>query len=163
MDTISSSPGQGMQQIDLTKLNLQQLAQLKQQVDQELNLYQESLQTLKSAQNKFIDSAESVEKITPATKGKTILVPLTGSIYVPGTITDTENVIIDIGTGYYAEKGIASAKDYFKRKVEFLTQQMEKIQALGIERSKIRDAICEVLERKIQGQQMAAQKSPAAS
>lgn len=34
MDTISSSPGQGMQQIDLTKLNLQQLTQLKQQVDQ---------------------------------------------------------------------------------------------------------------------------------
>lgn len=32
------------------------------------------------------------------------MVPLTGSIYVPGTITDTENVIIDIGTGYYAEK-----------------------------------------------------------
>lgn len=56
------------------------------------------------AQGKFVESGESVEKITPATKGKTVLVPLTGSMYVPGTIADTDNVIIDIGTGYYAQK-----------------------------------------------------------
>lgn len=56
------------------------------------------------AQGKFVESGESVEKITPETKGKTILVPLTGSMYVPGTILDTDNVIIDIGTGYYAQK-----------------------------------------------------------
>lgn len=72
-------------------------------------------------------------------------------------------MILSYLSNYFAIfQGIASAKDYFKRKVEFLTQQMEKIQALGIERSKIRDAICDVLERKLQGQ-MAAQKSPAAS
>lgn len=51
-----------------------------------------------------MESGESVEKITPQTKGKTVLVPLTGSMYVPGTIIDTDNVIIDIGTGYYAQK-----------------------------------------------------------
>lgn len=71
---------------------------------QELNVFQDSLQTLKMAQGKFVESGESVEKITPETKGKTILVPLTGSMYVPGTILDTDNVIIDIGTGYYAQK-----------------------------------------------------------
>lgn len=62
------------------------------------------MQTLKIAQGKFVESCESVEKITPQTKGKTVLVPLTGSMYVTGTIEDTDNVIIDIGTGYYAQK-----------------------------------------------------------
>ncbi|XP_026759599.1 prefoldin subunit 5 [Galleria mellonella] len=155
MATISSAPAPGMQQIDLSKLNLPQLAQLKQQLDQELNVFQDSLQTLKMAQGKFVESGESVDKLTPETKGKTILVPLTESMYVPGTIADSENVIIDIGTGYYAQKDIDGARDYFKRKVQFVTEQMEKIQMMGIEKSKAREAICMMMEMKLQAQAQA--------
>jgi len=36
--------------------------------------------------------------------GKPILVPLTTSLYVPGTLADKENVIVDVGTGFYVEK-----------------------------------------------------------
>jgi prefoldin subunit 5 len=35
---------------------------------------------------------------------KQILVPLTTSLYVPGVLADTENVIVDAGTGFYVEK-----------------------------------------------------------
>lgn len=35
---------------------------------------------------------------------RTILVPLTSSLYVPGTLADSENVIVDVGTGFYVEK-----------------------------------------------------------
>ena len=35
---------------------------------------------------------------------KPILVPLTTSLYVPGTLADNENVIVDVGTGFYVEK-----------------------------------------------------------
>ncbi|XP_047505072.1 probable prefoldin subunit 5 [Pieris napi] len=152
MASVSTAPAPGMHQIDLSKLNLNQLAQLKQQLDQELNVFQDSLQTLKIAQRKFVESGESVEKLKPETKGRTLLVPLTGSMYVPGTIADSENVIIDIGTGYYAQKNIAGAKDYFDRKVKFVTEQMEKIQVLGIEKTKVREAICMMIEMKVQAQ-----------
>ena len=40
------------QTIDLTKLNLMQLTQFKNQLDQDLTFYQESLQNLKHAQSK---------------------------------------------------------------------------------------------------------------
>lgn len=76
---------------------------------------------------------------------KTCLIPLTGSMYVPGKIKDINNVIVDIGTGYYVEEDRESAKDYFKRKVEFVSEQMEKIEILGYEKSQIRDAICDVI------------------
>jgi prefoldin alpha subunit len=36
--------------------------------------------------------------------GKPILVPLTTSLYVPGTLADSDNVIVDVGTGFYVEK-----------------------------------------------------------
>lgn len=35
---------------------------------------------------------------------KSILVPLTSSLYVPGKLCDLENVIVDVGTGYYVQK-----------------------------------------------------------
>jgi prefoldin alpha subunit len=41
-------------------------------------------------------------KLTP--KGKSILVPLTSSLYVPGTLKYAGKVLVDIGTGYYVEK-----------------------------------------------------------
>lgn len=37
-------------------------------------------------------------------RDKTVLVPLTSSLYVPGKLRDVENVIIDVGTGYYVQK-----------------------------------------------------------
>ena len=43
-------------------------------------------------------------KLIYASVGKTILVPLTNSLYVPGKLSDPENVIVDIGTGYYVKK-----------------------------------------------------------
>ena len=36
--------------------------------------------------------------------GKTILVPLTNSLYVPGKLCDPDHVIVDVGTGYFVRK-----------------------------------------------------------
>lgn len=92
--------------------------------------------------------------------GKEILVPLTGSMYVPGKLVDTEKVLIDIGTGYYAEVSIKQAKEYFKRRVTYVTEQMEKIQIIGQEKSKIREATVDVMEMKVQAlKKQAAEKS----
>nr|CAG4642253.1 EOG090X0NBB [Eurycercus lamellatus] len=154
--------GESMQKIDLTTLTLPQLAQLKQQLEQDLNLYQESLQTLKIAQTKFQESAESAEKLETAQEGSDVLVPLTGSMYVPGKISKPGKPLVDIGTGYYAENTIEQAKSYFKRKVKFVTEQMEKVQMLGIEKSQVRDAVAEVMELKVQAQVAANQQQPAA-
>lgn len=153
MAQISTSEQPHMKQIDLTTLNIQQLTTLKQQLDQELDLFQESLTSLKGAQGKFQTSNETLQNFDSDSEGKNILVPLTGSMYVPGQLVDTSNVIIDIGTRYYVEKDIPTAKDYFQRKTKFVTEQMEKIQYLGLEKSKIRDAIVEIVQMKLNQQQ----------
>lgn len=49
-------------------------------IQQDLNLYQESLQTLKIAQTKFQESAECAEKLESTQEGAPVLVPLTGSV-----------------------------------------------------------------------------------
>ena len=35
---------------------------------------------------------------------KAVLVPLTNSLYVNGDLTDTETVLVDVGTGFLIEK-----------------------------------------------------------
>jgi prefoldin subunit 5 len=47
---------------------------------QELVLMQESLQTLKMAQQKFQESSDCMDRVKPETKDKEMLVPLTGSV-----------------------------------------------------------------------------------
>ena len=88
---------------------------------QELQHLTSSFQQLKSAQAKFKACLANVEEVKPANKGtllistektrkcsycadKTILVPLTNSLYVPGKLSDSEYVIVDVGTGYYVRK-----------------------------------------------------------
>jgi prefoldin alpha subunit len=59
---------------------------------------------LKQAQNRFSDCIDSCKAINAANDNKTILVPLTSSLYVPGKLANVEKVVVDIGTGYYVEK-----------------------------------------------------------
>ncbi|XP_037027997.1 probable prefoldin subunit 5 [Bradysia coprophila] len=149
-----------MEQIDLTKLSIQQLQQLKMEFESELNVFQESLQTLKMAKTKFAGSKEALEQINPSWKDKEILVPLTGSMYVPGVVKQVDSFIIDVGTGYYAEKDLETSKDYFQRKVDYVQEQMDKIDVLGLQKSKVLNAVVDVIDMKIaliqQQQQQAA-------
>lgn len=71
-----------------------------------MSVFQESLHTLRMARNKFKESKEALEQMKEDWEEHTVLVPLTGSMYVPGIIKKVDNIILDIGTGYYAEKVI---------------------------------------------------------
>lgn len=55
------------------------------------------------AKTKFAGSKEALDHLNPDWKDKEILVPLTGSMYVPGFVKQIDSLIIDVGTGYYAE------------------------------------------------------------
>jgi prefoldin alpha subunit len=93
-----------MQEMSHTLIAFPQLQDVGKQLEQELQHLTASYGQLKAAQAKFRTCIESVNAIKPENAGKEILVPLTGSLYVPGTIADTQRVIVDIGTGYYVEK-----------------------------------------------------------
>jgi len=141
-----------MQAVDLTKLNLMQLTQFKNGLDTDLQFYQESLQNLKLAQSKFQESGDSLSRMNSESDGKSVLVPLTGSMYVPGQLSNPGKVIVDIGTGYYVEKDSGKAHDYFNRKVKYVTENMERVQAIGNEKAKIRELVMDVMQEKLKGQ-----------
>ena len=60
-----------------------------------------NFQQLKEAQERFAESAASLAGIPADGAGREVMVPLTSSLYVPGTLAGTEEVLVDIGTGFY--------------------------------------------------------------
>jgi len=149
------------QSIDISQLPLPQLNSLNQQLEQEIEFLGNSLSQLKTLQAKFNESQECVGKLSGQESGKQMLVPLTGSMYVQGEIAETDKVLIDVGTGYYMEKTCEGAKGYFQRKVDYLTKQMEKLQPVVQEKYKMKQAIMEMLQAKVQAQ-MQSQQQPGA-
>ena len=91
-----------------------------------------------NAFHRFQESGESLTRMNTEADGKDVLVPLTGSMYVPGKLSNANKVVVDIGTGYYVEKPSKEAKEYFDRKVKYVTENMERVQSIGNEKAKIR-------------------------
>ncbi|XP_055902763.1 probable prefoldin subunit 5 [Eupeodes corollae] len=149
-----ASSTSGGEQIDLEKLSMEQLQQIKAEFQSEVEAIQDSIQTLYNCKAKYATSKEALEQVQPDWQDKEILVPLTSSMYVPGTIKDMNNYVIDVGTGYYVEKDLETSKDYFKRRVEYVQEQMEKIEKIQYQKSRFLSALISVMEQK---QQMAKQ------
>ncbi|KAF4013160.1 hypothetical protein G4228_004409, partial [Cervus hanglu yarkandensis] len=132
------------QSVNITELNLLQLEMLKNQLDQEVEFLSTSIAQLKVVQTKYVEAKDCLNMLKKNNEGKELLVPLTSSIH------DVEHVLIDVGTGYYVEKTAEDAKDFFKRKIDFLTKQMEKIQPALQEKHAMKQDVMEMMSQKIQ-------------
>lgn len=147
----------GAKEIPVQELNVSQLNQLSQQLEQELEMLQSSLSSLKVAQAKFGECKESLGKIGTSAESSDILVPLTSSMYVSGQLSESDAVLVDVGTGYFIDMKIDAAKEYYQRKVDFLTQQMEKLQSVLREKFDMKEVVVEILQSKVQ-QQLSTQQ-----
>ncbi|KAF9429475.1 subunit of tubulin prefoldin [Entomortierella beljakovae] len=139
--------------IELQDLDLQQLVEVKKQLEEELSHLTSSFGQLKQAQNRFVDCIESCKAINTSNDDKTILVPLTSSLYVPGKLANVEKVVVDIGTGYYVEKTTGDAIKFYNTKVDFVKENLEKIQATVTQKQGNLRSLVDVMQYKLQLQQ----------
>uniref|UniRef100_A0A8I5TJL5 Prefoldin subunit 5 n=5 Tax=Hominoidea TaxID=314295 RepID=A0A8I5TJL5_PONAB len=136
------------QSINITELNLPQLEMLKNQLDQEVEFLSTSIAQLKVVQTKYVEAKDCLNVLNKSNEVFPLI--LASQMYVPGKLHDVEHVLIDVGTGYYVEKTAEDAKDFFKRKIDFLTKQMEKIQPALQEKHAMKQAVMEMMSQKIQ-------------
>ncbi|GAA5917940.1 hypothetical protein JCM6882_004133 [Rhodosporidiobolus microsporus] len=142
--------------VSLEDLSLEQISQVRTQLEQELKHLTQAFGDLKQAQSKFMACMESIDSIKPANKDKKVLIPLTSSLYVPGRIKDTENVLVDIGTGYFVEKPTKAAKTLYNTKILALKSNLATLQA-QIEKKQDNFTACsEMMRVKLAQQQQAA-------
>lgn len=71
----------------------------------ELEHLNTSFNQLRAAQAKFAECIRSIAAgVATQKQGAPLLVPLTTSLYVPGTLASGDTVVVDVGTGFYVEK-----------------------------------------------------------
>merc|ERR1712167_209401 len=105
---------------------------------------------LMNAQGRFSESKRSMASLTNDAEGKSVLVPLTQSLYVPGHLADTRKVLVDIGTGYFVEKTVEKAKQFLDRKVKFLEQNTSSLGELIGTKQKNLQAVRQVMAMRMQ-------------
>ena len=117
---------QESKEVPIEKLNPEQLQYVGKQLEGEINALSQSYTQLKIAAQKFGENLEYVDDLSKC-KNKEILVPLTSSVYLPGKCSDVKKVTVDIGATYFVEMSLEKAKDYFKRKIQMLSTNMDQI------------------------------------
>jgi len=84
---------------------------------------------------------------------------MNGSLYVPGKLSDIDNVLVDIGTGYFVEKSTTEADEFFSRKIDYLKQQMDKVQPTLQQKFQTKQIVLEVLQSKLMHQSATKNKN----
>ncbi|KAI1788232.1 Prefoldin-domain-containing protein [Ganoderma leucocontextum] len=140
------------QQINVTDLDVPQLADVRKQLEEELTHLSNSYAQLRQAQAKFKACIENVGQVKPENKEKTILVPLTNSLYVPGKLRDLEHVIVDVGTGYYVQKTRVQALKHYESKVEYIRTNLEALQETIQKKQENMNYLINILQMKLQQQ-----------
>lgn len=90
-------------ELNLATLQPQELYNMKKTIEQDMQALQGSFNELRVATSKFQESKNAIASFATQAPETEILVPLTSSLYIPGRVSDIENVIIDLGAGYFAE------------------------------------------------------------
>jgi len=137
--------------VDIGSLPVGQLQQVKKQLDDEVQHLTSSYSSLRSAQNKFKDCINSIRNGVTA-PAKPLLVPLTTSLYVPGTLADTEHVLVDVGTGFYVEKTITEAVKFYEGKVDELGKNVKDLETIVNGKAQNLRVVEEVLRQKMLAQ-----------
>ncbi|KAI0599298.1 putative prefoldin subunit 5 [Biscogniauxia sp. FL1348] len=138
--------------VNLDTLSAQQLAQVKKQLDEELEHLTSSFTQLHAAQSKFRECLRCVQgggKSSTLQQDKPILVPLTSSLYVRGNLASASHVVVDIGTGFYVEKEIKSAAEFYENKVGEVGGSIKELEAIVQAKTNNVRVVEEVLRQKM--------------
>ncbi|OAA64047.1 c-myc binding protein [Cordyceps fumosorosea ARSEF 2679] len=150
----------GRETVNLDSLEPQQLAQVKKQLDEELEHLTSSFSQLHGAQAKFRECLRCVNSRSESSKSSNeVLVPLTNSLYVRGELTNTETVLVDIGTGFLVEKKLKSAATFYESKIQELTNSLKELEAIIQQKQMNVRTIEEVLRQKMMAQQSSQTQS----
>lgn len=110
------------QQVDIGKLSLEQLNSLKQEHESTIQDLSGKLEAMRTSEARLRESRKALNVLHEEPEGQPMLVPLTQSLYVPGEVIDADEILVDVGTGYYLSKSADGARDLIDRRLDVVTK-----------------------------------------
>ena len=109
------------------ELGPEDLANLRAQVEREIQYLSSSFSQLKGVCDRFNDNLAILENFQDTKSGTPIMIPLTSSLFVSAKLKENDKFMVDVGTGYYLEKNLKETEEFYRRKVRYICEQMEKV------------------------------------
>ncbi|KAH3674644.1 hypothetical protein WICMUC_003190 [Wickerhamomyces mucosus] len=135
--------------IDITKLEPEQVLQLRKQFESELDHFTTSLNALSVALNRYKECIANINQVSDKNaEGKEILVPLSSSLYVPGKVKDNDKFLVDVGTGYYVEKNAKDSIEFYNSRIQQLNKDYQQVTSIINEKSQTLQRVDQVLREK---------------
>lgn len=124
------------------------MERLQSDLQREVELISTSLVQLSNAVQRLSASKENASQLSKMKNGKSVMVPLTSAIYVPGHLSNVSKVLVDIGTGFFVEKSPADAERYFSKRATLLKEEQDKSTQIHTQKRQQLEAVSAVLQRK---------------
>ncbi|PNH47674.1 hypothetical protein VD0004_g704 [Verticillium dahliae] len=141
---------QGGETVNLSTLDVQQLGQVKKQIEEELEHLTQSFAQLHAVQGKFKECQRIVKTRPGSIEGeRSVLVPLTNSLYVRGELSDPGRVVVDVGTGFYVEKESSAAELFYNAKIKQLAQNIQDLEVIVQRKTANVRSVEDVLRQKV--------------
>lgn len=107
------------------------------------------------ALTKYRECMNNIQQVSiEGNEGKELLVPLSGSLYVPGKVKDNNKFLVDVGTGYYVEKNAEDATKFYEAKLLQLQKDSAKVQEIMGEKSRTVQRLDQMLREKVRLREM---------
>jgi prefoldin alpha subunit len=135
------------------QLTIPQLQQQKQILEQEVSHLTDTVAKLKAAQQAYDMSSKSLGTFTPDNEDREILLPLCNSVYVPGRAKDVKRVLLNVGTGYFAEMSTDAAKNHCLTKGGMLSANVNKFAKMLAQKRSHLETCMKILQLKLAQQQ----------
>jgi prefoldin alpha subunit len=143
---MSQGPGGGGRQ------QLQQLAETIQALDQEQQALESEIEGLRNQQGAIDEAVQGIETLED---GSIVQVPLGGGAYVRAEVQDIDEIVVDLGGDYAAEREQAGAIESLEAKRDRLDDRIAEVEA---EVEEIEEESSELEQRAQQAQQQMQQQ-----
>lgn len=103
---------------------LQALSQQLEQVESQLEALHTEVQHIRGEQAEIDEAIDALDSLD---SGSDVQVPVGGGAYVPASVEDIDEVIVEIGSGYAAERSEADAIELLEAKKDQLDERIEEL------------------------------------
>ena len=149
------------EELNLESFTLQELSNLRKKLEEDLSIILDSFNSFKYLFKKFEDGKLIVNNLAKQeTRPLEVLVPMSSSLYLPGEISDPNKFVVDLGTGYFAERSAKQTVEYCDQTLAVIRENGDRMAKEINKKQELRDRVNIQFQKKYQ-QQLAHQQSGA--
>ncbi len=100
---------------------------LLQEYQERMDLIYQQVRFMEELLGEYRTVKSSLEEISKTGKGKELLVPLGGNVFIHASLGDTSNVLVGVGGGVVTEKSISKAMAFVDKKIDDLLKEENKL------------------------------------